>query len=220
MSKFLTEIRKIIREEISIALDEVVKKTDQRIVEVLSKRLVESKKQKQVAPPAKSQQKPAAKSDKDLIRQVKESLNKNTSATPKRVVEQRTPKRTAEDLLPDTLKGLPPSLREALVQTTEDLLTGNTPRLDSSDMYDSYNMIDDTNYVMESGPASHRSYGMGGLEEMDEWPTISRTSADVAQSMPVPAMNTSGMPDFLSSAISRAGAVAKRAEEFSKTKVG
>lgn len=200
MSKFLTEIRKIVREEISIALDDVSKNTDKRIAEVLSKRLLESKKQKQAAPQTSKPQ-PKAKSDKDLVRQVRESLNTNSGTAPRPVKNPvRQVERRAEELLPPVLQGLPSHLREALAQTTEDLITGASARLggDVSGASMMYEGMD---------PSMFADDDMGEYDSNDHINELGEMQQRI-----------SGVPAFLQNAISNAGAVAKRAEEFSKNK--
>lgn len=193
VSRLLTEIRKIVREEINIAMDEITKKTDKRITEVLTKRLTTSK--TNVAASSKPQQKPLPKTDKDLIRQVKESLGGNNIIKPKQLHQNSTQRvntiREDMDILPESFKTLPSHLKEALAQTSRSLMNGTTPRLGQD--------IDTQNY----GDDYRADIG-------------NYTTDDVVISSSKQRSLQNDVPDFLSSAISRAGVVAKKAEEFSK----
>jgi hypothetical protein len=167
----------------------------------LSKRLLESKKQKQTTLQTNKPQ-PKAKTDKDLVRQVRESLNGNGTTAPRPVKNPvRQVERRAEDLLPPVLQGLPAHLREALAQTTEDLITGTSARL-GNDVSGASMMYEGMDPSMFAGD------GMGDDDFHDDYES---DGSMIQQSV-------SGVPAFLQNAISNAGAVAKRAEEFSKGK--
>lgn len=209
MDKFLTEIRKIIREEINIALDEVKRTTDKRIAEVLTKRLVESKSQKQTPTPVKKTSAAPTKSksgltssDADLIRSVKSSISGKQPAGSNGLGKKLAP--TPKSVLPPALTSLPTTLQEALAQTTMEIRSGISPGI-IQDGAPSHM----TDYVEQESYGSMMDMGGdAGFEEQDDFGSMHSFGV------------SNDVPDFLSSAIAKAGKVAKRAEEFSISRAG
>lgn len=187
-SKFLTEIRKIVREEIVIAMDSVMAHTDRRIVEVITKRLNENKIKRSQDNTTPST--PSVKSERDFIKKIKESIdttNPSTSKSKQKKIIQDNP---VKNTVPEFVKSLPSYLQEAVGQTSIDITNGTTQRLGRD----------------VSSPG----------HDMYDWSTVGTyTTNDVAVSPSIPGVDDE-LPDFLSSAISRAGEVVKRSNEISK----
>lgn len=172
-SKFLTELRRIIREEISFALDEIKAENKKTIKEAL---MNEVKSKPSPSPKKKTTTSGSSikSADRDLINSVKASMNgKKTTKSAAPTSKRR------ESIVESKMKNLPTGVMAALAETEDALVSGRAAPIGSDQQGDSIVMQEHAMFMDRAEIAED------GYESQLEFGEIRRTSDDVAASIDV-----------------------------------
>lgn len=171
-SKFLIELRKIVREEISLAIDEIKKDNKRAIKEALLSEAKSLKATKNTTKPKKSP-KSGKSSDRELVESVKKSMAKGSGGRNQLTESISQPQQKRESLVKSKMKNLPSGVMSALAETENDLASGRSAPIGGDQQGESIVMQEHAMFMDRAEIAED------GYESPLELGDIRRTSDDV-----------------------------------------